>query len=45
METVGSMLHVLFLRRIRAVMEEGFILKVLLFVLAHSLNLVAEKIL
>lgn len=44
-ETVGSMLHNLFPRRIHAVTQEGFALKVLLFVLAHNLNLISEKIL
>lgn len=43
-ETVGSMLHHLFPRRIHAVTPEGFVLKVLLFVLAHDLRLIAEKI-
>nr|WP_234554030.1 transposase [Thermus caliditerrae] len=43
-ETVGSMLHHLFLRRIHAVTPEGFVLKVFLFVLAHNLRLIAQKI-
>jgi len=43
-ETVGSMLHHLFPRRIHAVTPEGFVLKVFLFVLAHNLRLIAQKI-
>jgi len=43
-ETVGSMLHHLFPRRIHAVTPEGFVLKVFLFVLAHILRLSAQKI-
>lgn len=42
-ETVGSMLHGLFPRRIHAVTQEGFVLKVLTFVLAHNIRLLAEK--
>jgi hypothetical protein len=42
-ETVGSMLHGLFPRRIHAVTQEGFVLKVLTFVLAHDIRLLAEK--
>jgi len=43
-ETVGSMLHHLFPRRIHAVTAEGFVLKVLTFVLAHNIRLIADKI-
>ncbi|MFZ5990692.1 MAG: IS982 family transposase, partial [Deinococcota bacterium] len=43
-ETVGSMLHHLFPRRIHAVTAEGFVLKVLTFVLAHNIRLIANKI-
>ena len=42
-ETVGSRLHALFPRRIHAVTQEGFIIKVLSFVLAHNLSLMAQK--
>ncbi len=42
-ETVGSMLHALFPRRIHAVTQEGFVIKVLSFVLAHNLSLMAQK--
>ncbi|WP_027883452.1 IS982 family transposase, partial [Meiothermus rufus] len=37
-ETVGSMLHALFPRRIHATTQEGFLIKVILFVLAHNLR-------
>lgn len=40
-ETVGRMLHALFPRRIHAVTQEGFVIQVLSFVLAH--NLMAQK--
>nr|WP_245606078.1 hypothetical protein [Thermus amyloliquefaciens] len=43
-ETVGSMLHQLFPRRIHAVTAEGFVLKVFTFILAHNLRLIANKI-
>ena len=42
-ETVGGMLHAMFPRRIHAVTQEGF--KVLSFVLAHNLGLMAQKML
>ncbi|MFD3005249.1 transposase [Thermus tengchongensis] len=42
-ETVGSMLHHLFPRRIHAVTLVGFTIKVFLFVLAHNLRLIAQK--
>jgi len=42
-ETVGSMLHGLFPRRIHAVAQEGFVLKVLSFVLAHNIRLLAGR--
>lgn len=32
------MLHALFPRRIHAVTQEGFVIKVLSFILAHNLN-------
>jgi hypothetical protein len=35
-ETVGGMLHAMFPRRIHAVTQEGFVIKVLSFVLAHK---------
>jgi hypothetical protein len=38
------MLHNLFPRRIHAVTAEGFMLKVILFVLAHNLKLVADRV-
>jgi hypothetical protein len=44
-ETVGGMLHAMFPRRIHAVTQEGFVIKVLSFVLAHNLGLMAQKIL
>jgi len=43
-ETVGSMLHPLFPRRIHAVTPEGFALKVFPFFLAHNLRFIAQKI-
>ena len=43
-ETVGSMLNGLFPRRIHAVTPEGFMLKVLSFVLAHNWILLAKEI-
>jgi len=42
-ETVGGMLHNLFPRRIHAVTPEGFILKLLTFVLAHDLILLTKE--
>jgi hypothetical protein len=42
-ETVGSMLHHLFPRRIHAVTQEGFVIKVLTFVLAHNISLLTQK--
>jgi hypothetical protein len=42
-ETVGSMLHKLFPRRIHAVTPEGFVLKLLTFVLAHDLTLLTKE--
>ena len=44
-ETVGGMLRALFPRRIHAVTQEGFVIKVLSFVLAHNLGLMAQKML
>ncbi|MGK0619933.1 IS982 family transposase [Meiothermus cerbereus] len=38
-ETVGSMLHTMFPKRIHAVTPRGFVIKVLSFVLAHNLSL------
>jgi len=38
------MLHPLFPRRIHAITLESFVLKVFLFVLAHNLRLIAQKI-
>jgi hypothetical protein len=38
-ETVGGMLHAMFPRRIHAVTQEGFVIKVRSFVLAHDLKL------
>jgi hypothetical protein len=40
----GNLPHTLFPRRIHAVRQEGFVLKVLTFVLAHDIRLIAEKI-
>ena len=40
--TVGGMLHAMFPRRIHAVTQEGFAIKVLSFVLAHNLKLLTE---
>nr|WP_234505135.1 hypothetical protein [Thermus brockianus] len=42
-ETVKSMLHASFPRRIHAVTQAGFVIKVLSFVLAHNLGLMVEK--
>ena len=42
-ETVGSMLHALFPRRIHAVTQKGFVIKVLSFILAHNLNLLVQE--
>jgi hypothetical protein len=42
-ETVGSMLHNLFPKRIHAVTPEGFVLKLLTFVLAHDLILLTKE--
>jgi hypothetical protein len=42
-ETVGSMSRGLFPRRIHAVTQEGFVLKVLSFVLAHNIRLLAGR--
>ncbi|GIW26531.1 IS982 family transposase [Meiothermus sp.] len=44
-ETVGSMLHASFPRRIHTVTQEGFVIKVLSFVLAHNLGLMVQKML
>jgi uncharacterized membrane-anchored protein len=41
-ETVGGMLHAMFPRRIHAVTQEGFVIKVLSFVLAHNLKLLTQ---
>ncbi|MGC8905756.1 MAG: IS982 family transposase, partial [Thermus sp.] len=38
-----GMLHALFPRRIHAVTQTGFVIKVLTFVLAHNLGLMAQK--
>ena len=40
---MGSMLHALFPRRIHAVTQEGFVIKVLSFILAHNLNLLVQE--
>jgi len=42
-ETVGGVLHAMFPRRIHAVTQEGFVIKVLTFVLVHNLSLMAQK--
>ncbi|RTH02144.1 transposase [Thermus scotoductus] len=42
-ETVGGMLHAMFPRRIHAVTQEGFVIKVLTFVLAHNISLLTQK--
>lgn len=42
-ETVGSILHNLFPRRIYVVVAEGFVLEDLHFVFAHNLNPLSEK--
>jgi hypothetical protein len=42
-ETVGGMLHAMFPRRIHAVTQEGFVIKVLSFVLAHNLKLLIRN--
>nr|WP_232822477.1 hypothetical protein [Thermus sediminis] len=42
-ETVGGMLHAMFPRRIHAVTQGDFVIKVLTFVLAHNLSLMAQK--
>ena len=42
-ETVGGMLHAMFPRRIHAVTQEGFAIKVLSFVLAHNLKLLTQE--
>jgi hypothetical protein len=42
-ETVGGMLHAMFPRRIHAVTQEGFVIKVLSFVLAHNLKLLTQE--
>ena len=42
-ETVGGMLHAMFPRRIHAVTQEGFVVKVLSFVLAHNLKLLTQE--
>ncbi len=52
-ETVGGMLHAMFPRRIHAVTQMGFVIKVLTFAkvappgltLAHNLGLMAQKML
>jgi hypothetical protein len=44
-ETVGGMLHAMFPRRIHAVTQEGVVVKVLSFVLAHNLGLMAQRML
>jgi len=38
-----GVLHVLFPRRIHAVTQKGFVIKVLSFVLTHNLSLMAQK--
>lgn len=43
-EMVGSMLQGLFPRRIHAVTQEGFVLKVVSFVLAHEIWLIAQEV-
>jgi hypothetical protein len=42
-ETVGGMLHAMFPRRIHAVTQEGFVIKVLSFVLVHNLKLLTQE--
>jgi hypothetical protein len=42
-ETAGGMLHAMFPRRIHAVTQEGFAIKVLSFVLAHNLKLLTQE--
>ena len=42
-ETVGGMPHAMFPRRIHAVTQEGFAIKVLSFVLAHNLKLLTQE--
>jgi len=42
-ETVGGMLHAMFPRRIHAVTQEGFVIKLLSFVLAHNLKLLTQE--
>ena len=42
-ETVGGMLHAMFPQRIHAVTQEGFVIKVLSFVLAHNLELLTQE--
>ncbi|VCU52923.1 hypothetical protein TTHN1_00679 [Thermus thermophilus] len=37
------MLHALFPRRIHAVTQKGFVIKVLSFILAHNLNLLVQE--
>ena len=44
-ETVGGMLHAMFPRRMHAVTQEGFVIKVLSFVLAHNLGLMVQRML
>ncbi len=44
-EAVGSMLHALLPRRIHAVTQEGFVIGVLSFILAHNLNPLAQQVL
>ena len=39
----GGMLHAMFPRRIHAVTQEGFAIKVLSFVLAHNLKLLTQE--
>nr|WP_301336726.1 hypothetical protein [Thermus scotoductus] len=39
------MLHALFPRRIHAVTQQGFVIKVLSFILVHNLNLLAQQML
>jgi hypothetical protein len=39
------MLRAMFPRRIHAVTQEGFVIKLLSFVLAHNLGLMAQKML
>jgi len=44
-EAVGSALHASFPRRIRALTQEGFVMAVCSFVLAHNLGLMVQEML